>query len=38
MTPMGQTLDEFLGSTYDKEFLPFFDKFLGAAYGDELAF
>jgi hypothetical protein len=22
-----------LGSTYDKEFLPFFDKFLGAVYG-----
>jgi len=32
---MGQTLDEFLGSTYDKEFLPLFDKFLGAVYGAE---
>jgi hypothetical protein len=33
MTPKGQTLDEFLGSTYDKEFLPLFDKFIGAVYG-----
>jgi hypothetical protein len=32
---MGKTLDEFLGSTYDKEFLPLFDKFLGAVYGFE---
>jgi hypothetical protein len=30
---MGQTLDDFLGATYDKEFLPFFDKFLGAVFG-----
>ena len=34
-TPMGKTFDEFLGSTYDKEFLPLFDKFLGAVYGAE---
>ncbi len=33
---MGKTLDEFLGSTYNKEFLPLFDKFLGAAHGPEL--
>lgn len=30
---MGQTFDTFLGSNYEKEFLPFFDKFLGAVYG-----
>ena len=36
MTPQGQTLDDFLGSsTYNKEFLPLFDKFLGAVYGAE---
>lgn len=34
-TPKGQTLDDFLGSSYNKEFLPFFDKFLGAVYGAE---
>jgi hypothetical protein len=34
-TPMGKTFNEFLGSTYDKEFLPLFDKFLGAVYGAE---
>jgi hypothetical protein len=32
---MGQTLDEFLGSAYDEEFLPLFDKFLGSVYGVE---
>jgi hypothetical protein len=32
---MGQTLDEFLGSSYEKEFLPYFDKFLGAVYGTD---
>ena len=35
---MGQTLDDFLGTTYDKEFLPFFDKFLKAVYGADLPF
>ena len=30
--PMGQTLDEFLGSNYKKDF---FDKFLGVVYGAE---
>ena len=33
MTPMGQTFDEFLGDTYEKNFLPFYDKFLGVVYG-----
>ena len=32
---MGQTLDEFFGSNYEKDFLPFFDKFLGVVYGAE---
>ena len=32
---MGQNLNEFLGPPYDKEFLPLFDKFLGAVYGAE---
>ena len=32
---MGQTLDEFLGSAYEEEFLPLFDKFLGSVYGTE---
>jgi hypothetical protein len=32
---MGQTLDEFLGGNYEKDFLPYFDKFLGAVYGAE---
>ena len=32
---MGQTLDEFLGSDYEEEFLSLFDKFLGSAYGTE---
>ena len=30
----GQTLDDFLGSSYEKDFLPLFDKFLGTAYGN----
>jgi hypothetical protein len=35
-TPTGQTLDSFLGSSYDNNFLPLFDKFLGAVYGADL--
>jgi hypothetical protein len=34
MTPTGQNLDEFLVSTYDNNFLPFFNKIL-AVYGAE---
>lgn len=30
----GQTLDKFLGKTYDTQFLPLFDKFLEAAFGE----
>jgi hypothetical protein len=32
-TPTGQTLDQYLGSSHDSEFLVFFDKFLGSVYG-----
>jgi hypothetical protein len=31
----GQTLDKYLGSRYDNDFLPLFDKFLGTVYGTD---
>jgi hypothetical protein len=33
-TPEGAFLDNFLGEAYDAEFLPPFDRFLGAVYGN----
>ena len=33
MTPKGQYFDEYLGNTYQSEFLPLFDKFLATVFG-----
>jgi hypothetical protein len=34
VTAKGQYFDQFLGKTYNSQFLPHFDKFLEAAFGD----
>lgn len=36
MTAKGQYFDEFLGKTYQTQFLPLFDKFLETAFGDNI--